>query len=237
MDKAAIPVIVDRGDGAGGKKQMGFEQFDLLSVSRITYERELQQVGTLPRGIVAAQADRVVQKDGPAGSFRAFFDNFTFHAFLHPGNERHSFPAPFAEKGEVEIAPTHSNNAVVLSGASLSPWAILISCSLPSVRWAEGQQVAVMIKQQMQGHRSLALTKRCPIEEARAQIKDRRVQTQKLVLKLEHLLRCNAPTLLYKIVKGSLIDLPRPRPVGMRQRRAFRSIVQSQMPQLTQAAG
>ena len=83
-------------------------------------------------------------------------------------------------------------------------------------------QIAVVIQQQMQLHRSFGPTKACPIKQARAQIDYRGIHAEQLVLETK-LPRVARPagrhglTLRQQLIEHRFVQPPRPMFIGVRQ--------------------
>src|SRR5258708_14607098 len=108
----------------------------------------------------------------------------------------------------------------------------------------EGRQIAIVVQQQMQLHRSFGQAKLGPIKHGGAEIDDRGVQAQQGILESELPLLPRSwlagrqdLALRQQLLKDRLLQLPRPMFVGVGQRGASRSRWQTQVPKFSFTRG
>ena len=98
-------------------------------------------------------------------------------------------------------------------------------------------EVAVMIKEEMELDRSLRLAEGGPVKEGEAELDDRSVEAEELVLEAELLLpRGNSLALPQQLVEDLLVKLPGSFLIGIGQGGTARSVFYTKMLELAEAA-
>jgi len=82
---------------------------------------------------------------------------------------------------------------------------------------AETRKQPVVVEDHVKLHRSLGLLVVSPVEQARAKLDHRGVDRQQRILEPQPVLRCDLSAALKQLLENTLVQLPRPVSVGVRQ--------------------
>ena len=150
---------------------------------------------------------------------------------LQSRHEEHLRGRQLREPGEVDVALVDDHNGArqKLLLPRHRSLAVLAVCD-----HQEGRQIPVVIECEMQLDRTFGAAKRRPRKHLRAQVDDRRIETEQFVFEPERLRARDLPTPRQDLIEHGLIERPRPVGIGVRQRGPVRSR-RAQMRQLALA--
>ena len=192
-----------------------------------------QPVRAVRRGGPARQLDDLVPQDGAALGHPAPLDHLVHGVALQAGDEEHLLGRQLPKPRVINVPAGHDDD-----GARVKAQGAGHSDVMPLALGDDDHagQVAVVIQQAMQLDRPLGAPELGPVEERRAQIDHRGIQTDQLVLEPE----LPAPVALglappEQLLEHGAVELPRPMFIGIGQRRAGRGR-DAQVPELALAA-
>ena len=98
------------------------------------------------------------------------------------------------------------------------------------------REITIVVEQEMELDSPLRLAEGGPVKESGAKVDDGGVKAEELILEAKLLSRGNGPTLVKKLIKHFLIELPRTFLIGIGQRRPGRGCFYAEMLQLPETA-
>ena len=220
-------VLVNPGDGGGAQLQVVGQKNNFLVLDRVVNHHMAQEIRTGPLPNKAGQTDEVVHEDIPGAGRLAVINHLKIGVAFHPADKIDALGAPLAEQRVIRKTPVDDND-----GTRAQPEA---ASDLDLVGQAVGdagkdREIAVMVQEQMNLDRALGLNVFGPGEQAKAEIDDGGVQTQKLVLEPELVARTVKRQPGKRLMEKRLVELPTPVGVGIGQRGLARGVLDPQMP-------
>ena len=188
------------------------DEHDLFSLLLIPYLDPSQRKRIVLPGIVPLKGDDLVLTDVPVlGNSSLFDDPVVGIAFL-PRHEEDACTGPPGKEGIVGVTPVHGNDGALREGETLGD-VDLVDAPFGDV--GKDRKIPVMVKQEMQLHRSLRLAVGCPVKERDAEFDEGGVEAEQFVLEAELLPRGDSPALVEELVEYVLVKLPRPLLIGI----------------------
>ena len=214
------PVLVDPCDGRGAEVEVIREEDQTVPVLQFDFhptERAARFVLLGTGGTV--ERDGLVRHDAAAARDRPPVDDRVGRAVLQPRDEVDARRIERRKPPKVDVPPIHhQDGAARVRGLAGDRHLVLLARGDHDGR----RQVAVMVQREVEFDRALGPTERRPRKHLRAEVDDRGVDRQQLVLEPEPLRRGDAPAALEQLIEDLLIELPRAMGIRIGQARSGR---------------
>ena len=225
--------LVDLRDGGGGEAAMvGEEDQGALALLVADLDAAQEQAAFFAGQLV--EEDDLVALDGAALRDWAALQHAVIGVVLHAGDEEDSLRVECGEPVVVVVAAIKDHDGSRLEAQRAGDAALMHAAFAED--GIAGQQ-ALMIEQKMQLDRALAAPVLRPVEDRGAELDQRGIEREQLVLEAEAVAAGHLAATPEKLIKDAAIKLPGTMLVGVGQGGARGRVRQSQVAQLAFAGG